>query len=265
MTAPHSRELAVAREAAAAASELLLGYFDKGVEAEAKGDRDLVSVADRDAEAVVRRVIAETFPDDLVVGEEGAEVSAAAAAGRRRWYVDPLDGTTNFLKGRRMWGVSIGFCGPDDRVHVGVVTVPRQGETYAAVRGRGATLDGRPLQVSATSEVRDALFTTGSHVDPQAQLPAWARVMDAALSLRVTGALAPDLCGVAAGESDGLWAVDPGPWDIAAGIVIAAEAGAVVTDLAGAPVGAPHVDGVVVAPPALHADLLRLLHDEPAA
>src|SRR5690606_33292556 len=79
VTAPHSRELAVAREAAAAASELLLGYFDMGVEAEAKGDRDLVSVADRDAEAVVRRVTAETFPDDLVVGEEGAEVSAAAA------------------------------------------------------------------------------------------------------------------------------------------------------------------------------------------
>ncbi|HEY8341275.1 MAG TPA: inositol monophosphatase [Egibacteraceae bacterium] len=264
MTEPHARELAVAREAAAAASELLLRYFDKGVEVEAKGDRDLVSVADRDAEAVVRRVIAASFPDDLVVGEEGAAVSAADAAGRRRWYVDPLDGTTNFVKGRRMWGVSIGFCGPDDRVHVGVVTVPRQGETYTAVRGHGAARDGRPLRVSTTSAVRDALFTTGSHGDPRAFLPAWGRVMEQALSLRVTGALAPDLCELAAGESDGLWALEPGPWDVAAGTLIAAEAGAVVTDLAGTPLRAPHVDGVVAAPPTLHADLLRLLRDDTA-
>lgn len=256
------KALEAAVTAAHAGAAILQAYAHKRSELviDLKARNDLVSQADREAEIAIIEVLRARTPQFGIVAEE----TGGTPSGPASWYIDPLDGTTNFVKGRRMWGVSIGFCGPDDRVHVGVVTVPRQGETYTAVRGHGAARDGRPLRVSTTSAVRDALFTTGSHGDPRAFLPAWGRVMEQALSLRVTGALAPDLCELAAGESDGLWALEPGPWDVAAGTLIAAEAGAVVTDLAGTPLRAPHVDGVVAAPPTLHADLLRLLRDDTA-
>lgn len=255
-----SPELQVALAGAHAAGGLLLELFHAGVETEEKGDRDLVSVADRDAERLVREHIAAVFPNDLVVGEEGEVVSRADAAGRRRWYVDPLDGTTNFLKGRRWWGVSIGFCDADDRMRAGVVHLPCWDETYAAEHGAGATRNGEPVRCSSVATLREALVTTGfPGATGTANVPAWERAMRRALSVRATGALAPDLCAVASGRSDGVWALRPGPWDIAAGMLVASEAGATVTDLDGAPASAPPPT-LLAAAPGVHAELLALVN-----
>jgi myo-inositol-1(or 4)-monophosphatase len=249
-------ELEVARDAAHAAGQLLAGLFLQGVQIEHKGDRDLVSVADREAEALIRDRIAAAFPDDLVVGEEGEDVTRAAAAGRRRWYVDPLDGTTNFLKGRRWWGVAIGFCDADDAMRAAVVHLPCWDETFAAARGGGATCNGAPIRCSRVTRLRDALVTSGfSGTDGGNNVDRWGRVLREALAVRANGAIAPDLCAVARGTSDGLWTLRAGPWDVAAGMLIAAEAGAAVTDLEGTPVAGP-VQALIVAAPGI-ADALR--------
>jgi fructose-1,6-bisphosphatase/inositol monophosphatase family enzyme len=120
-------ELSVAVRAGEAAGALLLGHHAAGVLAEWKGAGDPVTVADREAEAVVRVHLQAAFPDDIIVGEEGAQLAEARVRGRRRWYVDPLDGTANFVKRRRRWAVSIGFCGSDDRMAAAAVLAPVAG------------------------------------------------------------------------------------------------------------------------------------------
>ena len=254
-------ELRVAEDAARAAGGLLLGHYQRGVDAEEKSKGDLVSVADLESQALIRDRIAAEFPADLFIGEEGEGVDEAAARGRRRWYVDPLDGTNNFVKGRRWWGVSIGFCDADDQVVAGVVHVPCWGETFAAGLGMGATRNGQTIRCSTVSELREACVTTGfpgPGPTGEFNLSAIARVLEWVLDVRAMGAMAPDLCAVACGRADGAWSLRPESWDIAAGMLIAAEAGATVTDLEGQP---PNFSGkgLLAATPGIHAELRALI------
>lgn len=263
-------ELAVAVAAAREAGNLALAYRERGLRAEYKGVRDVVTAADHASQELIFRRIAEAFPDDGVVGEEGTPPEEDDVRGTRRWYVDPVDGTTNFLKGRHWWGVSIGFCDVDDRLVAGAVHLPSLGEMYAAHEGGGATRNGAPIRCSDVTDMGAALCTSGfpgaaSFARTSARnLGAWRLVMGQALSLRATGAIAPDWCAVACGQSDASWTLRVGRWDIAAGIVIAREAGARVTDLDGRPIDGPSSVGVAAAP-GIHGRLLELVAEGLAA
>lgn len=252
-------ELAVAVAAVEAAGALLERHFDQGVAAEWKADRDPVTAADREAETLIRSHIAAAFPDDLVVGEEGEELSEEDVAGRRRWYVDPLDGTTNFLKGRRRWASSVGFCDEQGQMRAAAVRLPLWQETYTALAERGARCNGELVHAPATTDAGLALVLIGAlGLDQAVERRHVAELGARALSLRVTGSTVADLVDIAAGRADAFWATNPGRWDLAAGVLLATEAGADVTDLQGAPVVAT-ASTVLAAAAGVHAELLAIV------
>ncbi len=254
-------EVGVALAASAEAGAVLKQHFARGVTTEWKGRGDVVTVADREAEAVVRSHVAAAFPDDLVVGEEGEVLHEAAVRGRRRWYVDPLDGTTNFVKGQPRWAVAVAFCDAGDRMAAAVVHVPLTGEALAAERGAGARRvagDG-PAGALAVGDVpaEEALALLGP-VDGLADaIPVLSR---RTLSLRVTGSTVSDLADVAAGRAELYLGANQGRWDLAAGVLVATEAGAVATDLRGDGLTGP-ADLAFVATPSVHEALLPRLRD----
>lgn len=129
------RQIAVA--AARATGDLLLEYRERGVEVERKGRIDLVSEADRAAESLIRDHLTDAFPDDPIVGEEGEVLEEDVVAGHPRWYVDPLDGTTNYLHGASRWAVSLGWADPSGTIELGVVDAPAKGEPFTGERGHG--------------------------------------------------------------------------------------------------------------------------------
>ena len=243
---------------------------DRGALAwEAKGRTDFVSVADRAAEDAVRETILAALPDAAILGEEGSpDVSLARGVA---FVVDPLDGTTNFLHGYPWYGVSVGAL-----VHgaptVGVVRNVPTGELFTATAGGGAFRelpDGRRtrLAVSAERDPARALLGTGlpfkhaHHVEPYVRsLP---RILGAVAGVRRAGAAVLDLCDVACGRFDAFWELELAPWDMAAGIVIAREAGAIVTDLDGAPARVG-TGPIVAGNPAMHAWLLEQLRETAA-
>ena len=220
-------DLALAVRLAAQAGARLLSHWAArdGLTVTAKRAGDFVCEADRETEALLRRELAAARPGDGWLGEE----SGAAAGGTRRWIVDPLDGTTNFLHGIGHWAVSIAL-EEAGVLTVGVVHDPLRGETFAAARGRGATLNGSPIAASPTARMDAALFGTGipfgdmPHIDDHAA--DIARLMPACAGVRRLGAAALDLAYVAAGRLDGFWERRLRPWDIAAGLLLLREAGA---------------------------------------
>lgn len=247
------------------AGELLLERFRapaRGVERKSSRT-DLVSDADRDAEAAIEKLLLGERPHDGLLAEEGA--SSEARSGRR-WVVDPLDGTTNFLYGIPAWAVSIALedaAGPA----VGVVLDPARGEVFSAVRGEGAQLaatdgpagdpgDATRLAIEPAERLDTALVATGFGYDPE-QRAAQARLLTVVLprvrDIRRAGAAALDLCWVAAGRVDAYYERGLSPWDWAAGSLIAAEAGATLRSLDGEP------SGLVAAPPALVDQLVALV------
>ena len=261
-------ELDVALEAARNGGRIALEHAARGVRAEWKGAGDLVTAADRAVQEAISSGISAAFPSDIIVGEEGDPPPEEAVRGARRWYVDPIDGTSNYLKGRRWWGVSIAYCDADDRIAAGVVHLPALGETFAGARGAGATRNGEPIRCSPVVDLAEALCCSGfpgaesMRAASEHNLGPWGRVMRRALSMRATGAVAPDWCAVAAGLADGSWTLGGGRWDLAAGTIIAREAGATVTDLDGIALYGPGTAGIV-ATPGIHAELLALVNDVP--
>ncbi len=251
-------ELVLALEVAEAAGDLLLDYATRDVRKRHKSGRELVSEADFAAQRLIVDTIRETFPSDGVVAEESIRVVGRPEAGRR-WFVDPLDGTTNFLKGQARWGTSIAFYDGAGGA-MGVVTCPPRGETYYASVGGGAYLGEEPLTCSDVGNLADAVVTSGFPYDFSngSNLEEWAAITPQVLTVRCLGAAALDLCDVASGRSDAFWEQGLGLWDTAAGVVIAAESGALVTDMEGAVLTEPSRD-VVVANPELHRKVLTCL------
>lgn len=249
-------------EIAREAGGMLLDYGATGVVPDRKGRIDLVSDADRETERLIRDRIGAAFPDDLVVGEEGnPKMAEAHVGGKSRWYVDPLDGTTNFLHGSDRWGVSLGWCGPDDVVGVGVVFVPRRNEMFAASTASGAELNGKKIEVSRAGRLVDAVVGTGFPYvfEGPTNFAEFEAVTRRALSIRCQGAAALDLCDVACGRLDGFWEQGLARWDTAAGSVIAMEAGAVVTDMSGRTRNGPLTD-IVAAGSKLHPRLVSAMN-----
>lgn len=249
--------LDLATRAAQGAGDLLMARFrhpaqDVGTKS---SPTDLVSKADRDSEAFLVDLISTERPGDGLVGEEGG---AGESSSGYRWIIDPLDGTVNYLFGIPVWSVSIAVEDPAGTV-VGVVHDPNRNETFSAVRGRGARLNDTSISVSQQGDSAQALVGTGFAYEAAAraaQAQVVARVLPQVRDIRRGGSAALDLCWLACGRFDGFYEAVMEVWDKAAGVLIAAEAGAVVTELQ-APVGTSH--GVVAAGPGLHDELRALV------
>lgn len=212
----------------------------------------MVSAADRDAETLIQGVLAAERPEDGFLGEEGARARGASG---RTWVVDPLDGTTNFLYGFPAWAVSIGLEDADGGL-AGVVFDPVRDELFAAERGAGATLNGRPIEVRDSGELARSLIATGFGYDAERralQASVLERVLPRVRDVRRAGAAALDLSWLAAGRLDGYYERGLNPWDWSAATVIVIEAGGQVVELE----GEPH--GLAAAGPSLLPDLLALL------
>jgi myo-inositol-1(or 4)-monophosphatase len=191
-----------------------------------KGPGDFVSRADRNAEQTVREMLMEARPTYGFLGEEGGATPGEDPT--RRWIVDPLDGTSNYLHGLPHWAVSIAL-EHKGQIVAGVVHDPVKDETFWAERGEGAWLNDRRLRVSGRSRLIDCLFATGIPFAAKKTLPAMladlARLMPECAGVRRFGSAALDLAYVAAGRYDGYWEREIHPWDMAAGLLIVAEAG----------------------------------------
>jgi myo-inositol-1(or 4)-monophosphatase len=248
--------LRVAIEAAQSAGQLLIERFNapaRGVETKST-PTDLVSDADRDSEGLILDMISSRRPADGIVAEEGGGKRSRSGY---RWIVDPLDGTVNFLYHIPTWAVSIA-AEDDDGVTVGVIHDPNHNETFAAVRGRGSKMNGSHIRVSDQTDLAQALIGTGFAYDTRiraAQAEVVRTLLQAVRDIRRAGSAALDLASLACGRLDGFYEANMEVWDRAAGVLIATEAGAKVTDLQ-PPLGASV--GVVAANPELH-DLLRSL------
>jgi myo-inositol-1(or 4)-monophosphatase len=255
---------AVARETAALALEVR----ERAVHAEGFDTKssatDVVTEGDHACEALVRERLAAARPDDLVLGEEGG-TSGTPAPGQVRWVVDPIDGTVNYLHGLPWFSVSVG-AELDGRVVAGAVVEPVSGRVWRAARGQGAHRDGVPLRVSALDDLALAVVGTGLNYDPGRrgrQAAVLARIASRLGDVRRTGCASLDLCAVAAGWLDGFYEHGLQPWDVAAGGLIAEEAGAVVR-LPGADPDGLGPTATLVAPPGLAAALTSLLVAEGA-
>ncbi len=219
---------AMAREAGV----LLMDYFRQHVKIEYKGDVDLVTVADRKSEALILERIRKQFPTHDVMGEEGTRIETGSDY---KWYVDPLDGTTNFAHGYPVFCVSLAVERRGQRI-AGVIYDPTRDEMFAAELGSGARLNGEAIHVSATANLGECLIATGfpsqkRHKNPNIYF--YHQLTLRTHGVRRAGSAALDLCNVAAGRFDGFWEFNLNPWDTAAGVLIAEEAGGKVTDFSG--------------------------------
>ncbi len=217
------------------AGQLTLKYFETAgaLEVEFKNPLDLVTNADSEVEEFMKTALAEAFPDIAFFGEETG-VSDAGAQGM--FIVDPIDGTTNFFHGYPLYSVSLGYRHAG-RTEAGVVYCPPLDQMFAAVRGQGATLNGKRIRVSATDTLKNALATTGFACVrgglERDSVPIHSHMIYQVRDIHRDGTAALDLCYVAAGKYDLYWEYNLSPWDIAAGVLILEEAGGRVTDFAG--------------------------------
>ncbi len=264
MTVPPAQDLLdLALSAAREAGDLLLERRRGALTFTTKSTpTDVVTEADIAAEMLlVSRITAER-PHDGLLGEEGA---ARRGSSGLRWVIDPLDGTVNYLYDISDWSVSVAVEDGNGTV-VGVVHAPAAGETFWAVRGEGAFRDGAPIHASACADLEMSLLCTGFSYDPRRRTTQarWvAEVIPVVRDIRRFGSAALDLSRVACGRVDAFVEQGLAPWDGAAGGLIAAEAGAVVSGLRGLPAGAPLF--VASAPalwPALHDLLVKVRADD---
>jgi myo-inositol-1(or 4)-monophosphatase len=249
---------ATAVEAALEAGRVQRQFFRQHLVIEKKGPVDLVTAADRAVERGFAALIADRFPDHGILGEEAGVVSATA---RCRWIIDPIDGTTNFAHGLALFCVSIAF-EVDGIVEIGVVYDAMAEELFTAERGQGARLNGAPLRVSNTASLGDAVLCTGFPYKSQdgraRQVQLFAAFLRTSRAVRRLGSAALDLSYVAAGRLDGFWEEDLHAWDIAAGMLIASEAGARVTNFAEGPVSLD-VGQIVASNGRVHQEMLHVI------
>ncbi len=242
------------RVARAAGGLLVQRPADLGVSTKSS-PTDVVTVMDRASERLLVEHLLEARPDDGILGEEGGERSGASGV---RWLLDPIDGTVNYLYGLREWTVSVA-AEVDGEVVAGVVHAPALGDTYAATRGGGATCNGDPITVGAAAELGQVLLATGFGYDAARrarQAAVVASVLPRVRDIRRIGAASLDLSLLAAGRVDAYVEQGLQPWDLAAGGLIAREAGARVEGLRGAAAGQAMV---IATRPELFDDLHALL------
>ncbi len=214
---------------------LLSHYNGEKSKVDKKGAIDLVTQADTESEKTIIATIKNAFPDHTVLAEESGLNKGEAD---HKWIVDPLDGTTNFAHRLGLFAISIAFALSGDTV-VAIVLSPVTRELFTAVKGKGAELNGRPINVSNAQTVSESLLVTGfpyNLIDSFTPLMTrFSNCLKASQGVRRLGSAAMDLCFVACGRFDGFWEQNLKPWDTAAGELIAREAGATVTDFSNKP------------------------------
>jgi myo-inositol-1(or 4)-monophosphatase len=254
----------IAREAGARLRE----FFVQGVATEYKGDVDVVTVADRTVEKLIRTRLGEAFPTHGIYGEEGTRERMDQEF---RWYVDPLDGTTNFAHGFPQFCVSLGLeqrpaglkPDQDGTIQGAVIYDPMRDELFEAELGRGATLNDKPLHVSETPHLAEALVATGFPSRKRHQNPNIHFYHEFTLrshGVRRAGSAALDLAYVAAGRLEAFWEFNLNPWDTAAGVLLVTEAGGRVSDFAGGPFQLDSLE-VLASNGLLHDELVGMFKD----
>ena len=238
MAAYLERAVEIAREAGA----LIANYFERRIPFELKGEFDLVTEADRASERLVVERLRSHFPTHGIVAEEGGGHESAS---EYRWYVDPLDGTTNFAHGYPVFNVTLALEQAGEMI-AGVVYDPIRQEMFTAERGSGAYLNNRRIHVSGVARLQDSLVCTGfpsrkRHLNINVHF--YHQLGMATHGVRRSGSAAIDLAYVACGRLEAFWEFGLNPWDMAAGRLLVAEAGGRVSDMNGEPhrFGAPHV------------------------
>ncbi len=259
MIEPVSTMLDFAIELAYRAGALIRAGAERDVRYEPKQYADVVTEVDRASEELIVRAIRSRYPDHAIIAEEG---SGANTSSSYTWLIDPLDGTLNFLHGLPIFCVSIALL-VDRQPFLGVVYDPMRNELFYAERSRGAFLNGRRLRVSQTTSLARSLLSSGLPYDrfeqPDNNLAELTYLAMLVQDIRRPGSAALDLCAVAAGRTDGHWELGLKPWDVAAGGLIALEAGATVTDWQGGVWHPLDGDRIVATNGLIHAELLAAL------
>jgi myo-inositol-1(or 4)-monophosphatase len=268
--------LTVAFNACEGAAGILNHYFGHLTKIDEKFQAGLVSEADRESEKFITGVLRKNFPDHAILGEEGGFTQTNGSPGQTSdddeedligagknaalWMIDPLDGTTNYVHQFPFFAISMGLEVAGELV-LGVIDAPKLGLRFHAVRGGGAFCNGQPIHVSNRTLMKDGLFATGfSSYDHtlDEQLEVLTLIIRHTRGIRRAGAAALDLCFVAQGVFDVFFEKNLSPWDTAAGVVIATEAGAVVTDMHGHSYD-PRLKSILCGNPTLHGESLKLM------
>jgi len=253
--------LATAIEAVVRAGAAQMERFGGSFRVHKKGEIDLVTEVDVSVERMFRDLVAERFPDHQGLAEEMGGLATAPPG--PCWVFDPIDGTTNFTHGLPIFCASLAL-EMDGVAEVAAVYDPTRRELFTAERGAGAFLNGRPLRVSATAALVDAMLVTGFPYDVHSRIDEivglFARFVGRGRAVRRLGSAAIDLCYVAAGRMDGFWERDLKPWDIAGGALIVAEAGGRITNMDGSPFASRGRD-VLATNGLLHDAMLEVIDD----
>ena len=259
---PMQPVVTIAVRAARRAGQIILRAFDRleRVIVEEKGEHDLVSEVDREAEAAIIETLRGAYPQHGVLAEESGATHEGSSG--YTWIIDPLDGTTNFLHGIPHFCISIALA-KGNKVEHGVVFDPIRNEIFYASRGYGAQLNDKRIRVSQRNEMNAAVLGTGIPFrDVDQYLPAYLPMLDAmsrqCRGIRRMGSAALDLAYVAAGRFEGFWEIGLKPWDIAAGVLLVEESGGLVSDLAGK---SRHMEtgNILVANKKIYKEMLRAL------
>lgn len=236
MTVSHPDYISTASTIARQAGALLMEYYARGVKTEYKGSGtvDVVTEADRASEKLIVEALGNAFPNHGIIGEEGSRSLSAAEC---TWYVDPLDGTTNFAHGFPVFCVSLGLARNNEMI-AGVVFDPSRNELFAAERGSGATLNGKKIRVSRAASLGESLLGTGfpskkRHLNPNIYF--YHHLTMKTHGIRRAGSAALDLACVASGRYDGYWEFNLNPWDTSAGVLLVQEASGKLTHVDGSP------------------------------
>ncbi len=250
--------LEVAKSIAVKAGDFLKGKQagPRSIRYKDAGKGNLVTDMDHASEEMIVKALRRSFPSHGVVAEERGRQGDT----EHRWYIDPIDGTTNYAHGFPIWTVTLAL-EVRGRLEVGVTYAPCLGELFWAQRGKGAWRNGKRIRVTSCAAVEEALLCTGFSYQlavRKLNLKYFAEFLMRAQAIRRVGAASLDLCWTAAGAFDGFWEMRLGPWDMAAGIVILEEAGAKVTNFGGGPVDVTHGD-FLGANPALHRKMLQVM------
>lgn len=252
---------AIARKAA----EKLLEYFETPLEQMSKiSVGDIVTQADKASEAVIVEALQSAYPDHHIVGEEGGGMGASAENAEYFWYVDPLDGTVNFANKIPVFSISLALTDRNREPVAGVVYAPVWDEMYSGAVGHGATLNGKPLQVSAATELIHCVVASGfpytKYTDPDNNLRQWGDFLVRTRGMRRMGSAAIDMCFVAVGRFDGYWEKSLHPWDYLAGVIFVREAGGIVSDYTGSQASEFYQHGRIVASNGkIHGQMLDVL------
>ncbi len=256
--------LTVCEQAARAGGAILQDWISR-ITIQQKGPKDLVTDADFASQQAIRRIVLAAFPEHQFLGEEydsdSQPASLESAEGAFRWIVDPLDGTLNYVRGMPSYAVSVAL-ERNGELLAGVVFDPMLDECFKAAPGRGAVLNEKPIHTTSCVSLSEALvaISLAANVTRESrEVSRFLEALYASQSIRRTGSAALNLCYVGAGRLDAYFASAPQPWDVAAGVLIAREAGAVITSIAGTAFDLRRPELAAGATAQLHAELIQAL------